>query len=338
VKPARNDHPGGAPLRSSAETLLAGFSNAGAKVVVITAKDKLRTLLGKGMKAVCFSAEKADQLTQEKNGITGVLELVGKPLPKVYSADLSEFVFAAGVNIMAMDFGVPSAARNMRGAITSSMTATQEQLAAIYNSAGTRLDSAHLWHKLGVTVMIGQNDVAGERVSVSDAKAVTSFAAKYDLGRVSMWSLNRDSQCGVTFALIGTHSNLCSGVAQRPLQFTKTFVTLHGNARATSAAVTTTDLLPEAPTATADNPAKSPYPIWQPTLAYRENYKVVWHQAVYIAKWYSEGQTPDSTNVARSPSTSRRTGRSDATTGVPQASASTVGRPKPSSSEGNTSA
>ena len=86
-----------------ADTLLAGFSNAGAKIVVITAKDKLRTLLGKGMKAVCFSAEKADQLTPETNGITGVLELVGKPLPKVYSADLSEFVFAAGVKIMARD-------------------------------------------------------------------------------------------------------------------------------------------------------------------------------------------------------------------------------------------
>ena len=86
-----------------ADTLLAGFSNAGGKVVVITAKDKLRTLLGKGMKAVCFSAEKADQLTPEGNGITGVLELVGKPLPKVYSADLSEFVFAAGVKIMARD-------------------------------------------------------------------------------------------------------------------------------------------------------------------------------------------------------------------------------------------
>jgi phosphonoacetate hydrolase len=85
------------------ETILAGLSNAGAKVVVVTAKDKLRTLLGKGMKAVCFSAEKADQLSMETNGITGVLELVGKPLPKVYSADLSEFVFAAGVKIMARD-------------------------------------------------------------------------------------------------------------------------------------------------------------------------------------------------------------------------------------------
>jgi phosphonoacetate hydrolase len=86
-----------------ADTILAAFSNAGAKVVVITAKDKLRNLLGKGMKAVCFSAEKADQLTQAGNGITGVLDLVGKPLPQVYSADLSEFVFAAGVKIMARD-------------------------------------------------------------------------------------------------------------------------------------------------------------------------------------------------------------------------------------------
>jgi phosphonoacetate hydrolase len=84
-----------------AETLLAAFANAGAQVVVITAKDKLRTLLGKGMKAICFSAEKADQLTEEGNGITGVLELVGKPLPPVYSAELSAFVFAAGVKLMA---------------------------------------------------------------------------------------------------------------------------------------------------------------------------------------------------------------------------------------------
>jgi len=86
-----------------AETLLAAFSDAGAKVVVVTAKDKLRTLLGKGMQGVRFSAEKADQVTAAANGITGVLELVGKPLPAVYSADLSEFVFAAGVKLMARD-------------------------------------------------------------------------------------------------------------------------------------------------------------------------------------------------------------------------------------------
>ena len=210
---------------------------------------------------------------------------------------LAAKVDLAGVNIMAMDFGVPSAGRKMLGAITSSMIATREQLAALYGAAGARLDSAHLWHKLGVTVMIGQNDIAGERVSVGDARAVTHFAAEHNLGRVSMWSLNRDAQCGVTFALVGTHSNVCSGVEQTALQFTNTFAGLHGDASATASAVTSPNLLPEATTATADVPGRSPYPIWKPTLQYTENYKVVWHQAVYIAKWYSQGQTPDATNV-----------------------------------------
>ena len=83
-----------------ADTILAQFSRAGAKVAVITAKDKLRTLLGNHMRGICFSAEKADQATVEDHGIGGVLERVGRPLPSVYSADLSEFVFAAGVELM----------------------------------------------------------------------------------------------------------------------------------------------------------------------------------------------------------------------------------------------
>jgi phosphonoacetate hydrolase len=83
-----------------APTILATFSDAGAKLAVVTAKDKLRLLLGKGMKGICFSAEKADQATEEDHGIGDVLSFVGKPLPSVYSADLSEFVFAAGVKLM----------------------------------------------------------------------------------------------------------------------------------------------------------------------------------------------------------------------------------------------
>jgi phosphonoacetate hydrolase len=86
-----------------AETILARFSRAGAKVAVVTAKDKLRALLGHGMLGICFSAEKADQATRAEHGIDNVLELVGRPLPSVYSADLSEFVFAAGVKLMQRD-------------------------------------------------------------------------------------------------------------------------------------------------------------------------------------------------------------------------------------------
>lgn len=83
-----------------APTLLAALSDAGQSLAVITAKDKLRKLLGHNMKGICFSSEKADEVTLEENGIADVLGLVGKPLPSVYSADLSEFVFAAGVKLM----------------------------------------------------------------------------------------------------------------------------------------------------------------------------------------------------------------------------------------------
>ena len=83
-----------------APTLLAALADAGKSLAVITAKDKLRTLLGHKMKGICFSAEKADQVGLPQNGIEDVLALTGLPLPGVYSADLSEFVFAAGVKIM----------------------------------------------------------------------------------------------------------------------------------------------------------------------------------------------------------------------------------------------
>jgi len=81
-------------------TILAAFADAGAKVAVVTAKDKLRTLLGHKMKGICFSSEKADKVTMAENGIDDVLQMVGMPVPSVYSAELSEFVFAAGVQLM----------------------------------------------------------------------------------------------------------------------------------------------------------------------------------------------------------------------------------------------
>jgi phosphonoacetate hydrolase len=83
------------------ETILAALAAAGARTVVVTAKDKLRRLLGHGMKGICFSSEKADETTDAEHGIADALAFVGRPLPSVYSADLSEFVFAAGVKLLA---------------------------------------------------------------------------------------------------------------------------------------------------------------------------------------------------------------------------------------------
>src|SRR5208283_5008615 len=82
-------------------TIPAVLSQASVRTVVITAKDKLRRLLGHGLRdGICFSAEKADQATRQENGIEGVIDLVGLPLPPVYSAELSEYVLAAGLALL----------------------------------------------------------------------------------------------------------------------------------------------------------------------------------------------------------------------------------------------
>src|SRR5271165_5350644 len=57
-------------LRS--ETILALMSRAGVKTAAITAKDKLRKILGQHLQGICFSSEHADQCTAEENGITDV--------------------------------------------------------------------------------------------------------------------------------------------------------------------------------------------------------------------------------------------------------------------------
>ena len=89
-----------------AETIFVAFQRAGAKIAVVTAKDKLRALLGKGLTmgaegAVCFSAEKSHQTTLAEHGIDKAQGFVGLPVPEVYSAELSAFIFAAGVKLLA---------------------------------------------------------------------------------------------------------------------------------------------------------------------------------------------------------------------------------------------
>jgi phosphonoacetate hydrolase len=88
-----------------APTIMQAFHDAGAKVAVVTAKDKLRALLCKGIdfssgRAVGFSSEKADTVSRAANGIDDALGLVGMPVPNVYSAELSGFVMAAGVELL----------------------------------------------------------------------------------------------------------------------------------------------------------------------------------------------------------------------------------------------
>jgi phosphonoacetate hydrolase len=89
------------PAFLRANSILAEFSKYGAKVVAITAKDKLTKLLKhKIERGITFSAEKADKCTIEENGIEECLDYVGKPLADVYSGNLSLFVLEAGAKIL----------------------------------------------------------------------------------------------------------------------------------------------------------------------------------------------------------------------------------------------
>ncbi|NKB26026.1 MAG: phosphonoacetate hydrolase [Rhodobacteraceae bacterium] len=88
-----------------APTVFKGFYDAGAKVAIVTAKDKLRALLAKDLafqdgRAICFSSERSDTSTKAEHGIDNASKWLGLPVPEVYSAELSEFVFAAGVKLL----------------------------------------------------------------------------------------------------------------------------------------------------------------------------------------------------------------------------------------------
>lgn len=85
-------------------SIMSAFSRNGATVVSATAKDKLRAQLQKDMDlssgSVSISSQFADRCTLEDNGIEDMLEFVGRPLPDMYSAELSLFVLDAGIKLL----------------------------------------------------------------------------------------------------------------------------------------------------------------------------------------------------------------------------------------------
>jgi phosphonoacetate hydrolase len=97
------------PAMVRGDTLLGLMSQAGIAVAAVTAKDKLRRMLGKGIAigpgrpgggGICFSSEQADRCTLDEHGIDGVEALVGREKPDMYSADLSLFVLDAGIRLV----------------------------------------------------------------------------------------------------------------------------------------------------------------------------------------------------------------------------------------------
>ncbi|KAJ1339793.1 hypothetical protein BSLG_005581 [Batrachochytrium salamandrivorans] len=90
------------------------------------------------------------------------------------------------VNIMAMDYGsgaAPNGATGMGGYAIAAAQSTRAQLQPIFPSA-----------TIGITPMIGQNDVRDEIFGLQDATQLLKFAqANSWISLLSFWSINRDT-------------------------------------------------------------------------------------------------------------------------------------------------
>ncbi len=206
---------------------------------------------------------------------------------------LSAGVELTGLNVMTMDYGQSKAQdQSMGDAAEAALGATQRQLGILYKKAGIQLTDATLWAKLGATPMIGQNDVRDEVFTIADAQQLNVFAHKTGLGRVSMWSSNRDTTCGPNYDDLARVSDACSGIAQGDASFSDILGTeFTGSPDAGAGNTTTVEQLPDRDL--TDDPATSPYPIWSANASYRAGTKVVWHHNVYQAKWWTKGDVPD---------------------------------------------
>lgn len=82
------------------ETILGLMSQAGIKTAAVTAKDKLRKMLGYRLEGISFSSQCADECTVDENGIADAEAMVGRKKPSMYSPDLSLFVLDAGIRLI----------------------------------------------------------------------------------------------------------------------------------------------------------------------------------------------------------------------------------------------
>ena len=207
-------------------------------------------------------------------------------------AFLAAGVELAGVNVMTMDYGTLEPGADMAAAAQSALEGTHRQLSAMYADSGISLGPRALWRKIGATPMIGQNDIAGEVFTIANATTLNQFADSVGLGRLSMWSLNRDVQCSPNYPDVTIVSDSCSGVQQGDERFAAIL-----SAGRTGSVSLSDDLPASTSTPQPDDPETSPYPIWSPDASYPADSRVVWRGTVYVAKWWNEGAQPDDPTI-----------------------------------------
>jgi chitinase len=214
---------------------------------------------------------------------------------------LAAGVDLAGVNLMTMEYGAskePTA--SLADASIDALNAAHDQLMVLNTAAGIEMTDADLWSRMGATPMIGQNFTVDEVFGLTDARELNAFAQEKQLGRMSMWSLNRDRTCSTNYVDLTQVSDSCSGVDQDGhifadllgAEFTATPGMAPSPSGSQSAQATPQPTSTRAPVI-EDDPVTSPYPLWSAESFYPKNTKVVRHGNVYEAEWWSTGDVPD---------------------------------------------
>ncbi len=122
-------------------------------------------------------------------------------------------VHLGAVNLLAMDYGLTEARGHMAAETILALRAAHRQLTALGGGLSR-------WSSLGVTAMVGVNDVSDEIFTLADARTLARFAAHRGLGLTSIWSLARDQPCAGSPS--GAEAT-CSGVADPPYAFSRAF-------------------------------------------------------------------------------------------------------------------
>jgi Uncharacterized protein contain chitin-binding domain type 3 len=200
-----------------------------------------------------------------------------------------------GVNAMTMNFGQDEVqGGSLSQAISSSLRALHTQIKETYTGQNVQLSDAAAWRMVGMTPMIGQNDVPRQVLTITEAESIRSFASRYGVGRTSLWSANRDQACGVNYIDTTKVSDSCSGVEQESGDFERILSTWVMDAAPPVEEPTSLPReVPQSKDEEVDDPALSPYPIWTEDSDYVKGFKVVWKHNVYEAKWWTQNQIPD---------------------------------------------
>lgn len=194
------------------------------------------------------------------------------------------------INIMLMDYGpyYVQDPDNMGGYAIDAANVVHSQLKRGYYSDKS---DAEIWKRMGLTPMIGQNDMAGEVFYPKDAVQLAEFAGGEGVGMMSIWSLTRDNgNCGRK----NVSDPLCSGIEQDPFEFSdifKNYPSMRPSATETPTPTPepthATGLLTPEPTHTTGL-----IPEWKADKEYDTGDIVLYGGSMYAARWWTMDEEP----------------------------------------------